>query len=159
MFAEERYTPSERETAGDVLAALSERGARVLASTVAEIAAGTAAATPQSGSPSFAPKLTLADGMLDFSRPAPEVLARFRGVTPEPGAHTTWEGARMKVHAAHATDAAALDPGHVAPTDGGVLVGTATEPILVDRLQPAGKGAMSAADWHRGLRDPAVFGS
>ena len=159
VFAEERYTPSERETAGDVLAALSERGARVLASTVAEIAAGTAAATPQSGSPSFAPKLTLADGMLDFSRPAPEVLARFRGVTPEPGAHTTWEGARMKVHAAHATDAAALDPGHVAPTDGGVLVGTATESILVDRLQPAGKGAMSAADWHRGLRDPAVFGS
>jgi methionyl-tRNA formyltransferase len=41
-----------------------------------------------------------------------------------------------------------------------VLVGTATAPVVLDRVQPAGKGAMAAADWWRGLRsDTPVAGS
>jgi methionyl-tRNA formyltransferase len=33
-----------------------------------------------------------------------------------------------------------------------VHAGTATEPVALELVQPAGKGAMAAADWWRGLR-------
>jgi methionyl-tRNA formyltransferase len=43
-----------------------------------------------------------------------------------------------------------------------VIVGTASEPVRLERVQPAGKSPMSAADWWRGRRDAetaARFGS
>ena len=52
---------------------------------------------------------------------------------------------------------AALPAGTVRREGGRVLVGTATVPLELLRVQPAGKQAMSAADWARGLpsdRDP-----
>jgi methionyl-tRNA formyltransferase len=146
-----------------VLTALADRGAAQLAEVVAGIAAGTARAVPQSGEVTLAPKLSLADGALDWREPAARVLARFRGVTPEPGAHTTVEGARLKVLGASAAGELAVEhdlaPGAVAAVRGGALAGTATEPVLLTRVQPAGKGAMAAADWLRGLRGDAELGS
>src|SRR5690606_10551154 len=96
VFDELTYRPGSDETAGDVLAVLAESGAGLLADVVERIADGTAIARPQAGEPSVAPKLALADGLLDLTLPADEVLARFRGVTPEPGAHTTLAGERLK---------------------------------------------------------------
>ncbi|WP_156761842.1 methionyl-tRNA formyltransferase [Microbacterium karelineae] len=160
VLAMRPYTPGADETAGEVLAALAASGAELLTEVVAGIADGTAVAEPQRGTPTFAPKLSLEDGRLDWSRPADELLARFRGVTPEPGAHTTLAGERFKILSARpAPGAEPLAPGAVAATRGGVLVGTDTSPVLVERVQPAGKAAMAAADWHRGLRDAAVLGA
>jgi methionyl-tRNA formyltransferase len=163
VFAQEEYRPGDDETAGEVLTALADRGAAQLAEVVAGIAAGTARAVPQSGEVTLAPKLSLADGALDWREPAARVLARFRGVTPEPGAHTTVEGARLKVLGASAAGELAVEhdlaPGAVAAVRGGALAGTATEPVLLTRVQPAGKGAMAAADWLRGLRGDAELGS
>ncbi len=36
--------------------------------------------------------------------------------------------------------------------DGRVLVGTGSVPLVLDTVQPAGKKAMPAADWARGVR-------
>lgn len=159
VLSEVEYTPGADDTAGEVLHALAGSGADLLADTVASIADGTATAHPQEGEPTFAPKLSLADARIDWQRPAAEVLARFRGVTPEPGAHTTFLGRRFKIHTARASEGRALDPGRVTAAPGGVLVGTSTDPILVDRVQPEGKPAMAASDWHRGLREQAVLGA
>jgi methionyl-tRNA formyltransferase len=97
VFGRIEYTPGADETAGEVLAALAEQGSGLLVDVVRQISDGTALAVPQQGEPSLAPKLSLADGLLDFTLPADEVLARFRGVTPEPGAHTTFAGERFKL--------------------------------------------------------------
>lgn len=140
-------------TAADVLDALSHSGAELLRRTVDAIAAGTATATPQHGAPTYAPKLTAEDGRLDWSAPARAVLDRIRGTTPEPGAFTTLDGARLKVLEAHRADTTvALPPGHLRAEGRIVLVGTATEPLALARVQPAGKGPMDAADWWRGVR-------
>ncbi|WP_417556325.1 methionyl-tRNA formyltransferase [Microbacterium sp.] len=137
------------EVALDVLAA---DGADLTREVVAGIAAGTASAVPQVGEPSLAPKLTLADGLLDFTQPTDAVFARYRGVTPEPGAHSTLDGARLKIlTAVPASDAPALEPGTLHGTKTSVLIGTADGALEVTRVQPAGKGAMNAADWWRGL--------
>src|SRR5690606_5596718 len=159
VFDQIEYTPGADETAGDVLAALADSGSALLTRVVGTIAAGTSHATPQEGEPTFASKLSLADGLLDFTLPAGDVLARFRGVTPEPGAHTTLAGERFKIHAARRAAGETLAPGAVAATTGGILVGTATEAIMIERVQPAGKAAMDAAAWLRGQRTDVELGS
>ncbi|CAH0327579.1 Methionyl-tRNA formyltransferase [Microbacterium sp. Bi128] len=160
VFAEERYTVPENASAGEVLDALAEIGAPLLARVVDGIAGGTAIAKPQVGEPTLAPKLTLADGALDFAQDAESLLALIAGVTPEPGAHTTFEGARLKVLRATPSAAPPLLPGQVVASGREILVGTATTPLRLETVQPAGKGAMDAGSWFRGIRtENPVLGS
>ena len=173
VYASERFDIASDATAGDVLAAMSVQGAGVVARVVGMIAAGTAAPHPQVGSPTFAPKLTIDDGAIAFDRPAGSVFAHVRGVTPEPGAWTRLGDVRVKLleasrsessDAPHADQplpgqtrgqgadgAGALAPGALRLDRGRLLVGTATEPLELRRVQPAGKTAMDAAAWARGL--------
>ncbi|WP_285137476.1 methionyl-tRNA formyltransferase [Microbacterium sp. lyk4-40-TSB-66] len=160
VFDEERYDVPPGATTADVLDALAEIGSPVLARVVDGISDGTAVATPQLGEPTLAPKLTLDDGALDFTQDAETLLHRISGVTPEPGAHTTLDGARFKVLRAAPTEAPPLPPGRVAASGREVIVGTGTRPLRLDSVQPAGKGAMAAGDWFRGLRsDEPVLGA
>ncbi|WP_345750729.1 methionyl-tRNA formyltransferase [Microbacterium rhizophilus] len=159
VFGEIRYEVPADATAGDVLEALADSGAGLLVDVVAGIADGTATAVAQEGEPTHAAKLAIDDGALSWDEPVERVLDRFRGVTPEPGAHTVLDGARVKILAARrADDRTPLAPGELSPVKRGVLVGTGTDPILVERVQPAGKPAMAAGDWARGLRGRPVFG-
>jgi methionyl-tRNA formyltransferase len=161
ILGELRYDIPPLATAGDVLDALAHRGAYLLEDVVTAVGGGTSTARPQTGEPTAAPKLTLGDALLRWDEPAERVLARWQGTTPEPGAYTTIEGARLKVLAAAPADTELrLTPGRFGQDGGRVLVGTATEPIALERVQPAGRPAMDAADWWRGLRvDEPVAGS
>ncbi len=154
VFAESRYVVPETATAGDVLAALAEEGAQVLGGVVDAMAAGTAVAVAQSGEPTLAAKLDDDDGRIRWAEERERVLARIRGVTPEPGAHTTVDGARVKVLAAAAAteDAPVLAPGELAVHGRALLAGTASDPVVLLRVQPAGKSPMDAPDWWRGRR-------
>ncbi|MFE7844833.1 methionyl-tRNA formyltransferase [Microbacterium sp. NPDC057407] len=141
-------------TAGELLALLADDGAQLLADVVDAIAAGTATAAPQRGEATYAGKLGDDDGRVRWDEAQPAVLGRIRGVTPEPGAHTTIEGSRLKILAVGLppADAPGLDPGVIVQHGRAVLAGTATDPIALETVQPAGRGAMRAADWWRGLR-------
>ncbi|KTS03017.1 methionyl-tRNA formyltransferase [Microbacterium testaceum] len=152
VFAEERYEIPVDATAAEVLDDLAGIGAPLLARVVGAIADGTAVSTPQQGEPTLAPKLTLDDGALDFTQDADVLLHRIAGVTPEPGAHTTLDGARFKVLRAVSTDDPPLPPGRVTASGKDVIVGTGSRPLRLVTVQPAGKGAMAAGDWFRGLR-------
>lgn len=139
------------ETSGNLLERLSHSGARLLADTVAGIGAGTLNARPQSGEVTLAPKLGIDDARLDFGEPVEVVYRRLRGVSPEPGAFTEIEGARLKVlDAVPARDRARLDPGVLLADAGRVYVGTGSAPLELLSVHPAGKKAMPAADWWRG---------
>lgn len=162
VFAEEAMPTPADATAGDLLARLARSGAAQLVGVVDAIADGTAVPAPQRGEPTYAPKLTLEDGRIRWSDARDAVLARIRGVTPEPGAHTTVAGARLKIQAASAApdDAPRLEPGNMALHRRDVVVGTGTGAVRLETVQPAGKGAMRAADWWRGRRETdAVAGS
>lgn len=148
----------EADTAASLLAELAVSGGALLARVVDELAAGTAVAVPQEGEPTPAAKLGIDDARLDWAEPAPSVFHRYQGVTAEPGAFTLIDGARFKVHELrHARDAAALPPGHIRSVDGRVLVGTASTPLELLRVQPAGKTPMNAADWWRGIATEEVI--
>ncbi|MFE6966420.1 methionyl-tRNA formyltransferase [Agromyces sp. NPDC057679] len=157
VFAARSWPNDAGLTAGAALEMLADRGADLLAEVVDGLVAGTARAVPQTGEPSLAPKLAIDDGRLDWRLDARAVLARFRGTTPEPGAWTTLGGERLKVLEARPLDPSeAVEPlaaGELRPERRRVLVGTADAPVELVRVQPAGKGAMAAADWGRGLAE------
>ncbi len=144
-------------TAGSLLSDLAASGADFLAGIVDDLAGDTIAPVAQTGSVSLAPKLTIDDGRMPWNAPADEVYNRFRGVTPEPGAHTTINESRFKIlDARHASDLQ-LPPATLGLRDGRVVIGTGTTALELVRVQPAGKPAMAAVDWWRGLgRDPAI---
>ncbi|WP_344753375.1 methionyl-tRNA formyltransferase [Gryllotalpicola koreensis] len=153
VFSLERRAIGADETAGDVLEALSVSGAAQLASVVDAIADGRAVATPQTGAPTLAAKLTLDDARLTLTDAGDAVYARLRGVTPEPGAFVLVGGERFKIHAARLSRGAErLAPGAFGARSGRVYLGTATYPLELLTVQPAGKKAMAAADWWRGLK-------
>jgi len=144
------------ETAGELLESLADSGASLLARIVDSIADGSAVAHEQVGDVTLAPKLTLIDGDVDWARPASDVTSLIRGVTPEPGAFTTVDGARLKILEARiASDSIELEPGELAPgqfVQKGklILIGTATHPVELLMVHPAGRKAMDAGSWWRG---------
>ena len=139
------------ETAGHLLESLSVGGAELLVRVVNSLADGVARAEPQVGDVTLAPKLDLPDARLDFGQHASTVLDRVRGVTPEPGAFTVVDEMRIKIlEAVIARDELRLATGQLELRDGRVVVGTASDPIELVSVQPAGKKAMKAADWWRG---------
>ncbi|MFC4244600.1 methionyl-tRNA formyltransferase [Gryllotalpicola reticulitermitis] len=155
VFSLERRSIGPDETAGQVLEALASRGAGQLASVIDAIADGDAIPTPQSGEVTIAAKLTIDDARLRLSEPGDRVYARLRGVTPEPGAFVLLAGERFKLHEARlARGADRLATGAFAARGGKVYLGTATHPLELITVQPAGKRPMGAADWWRGLQRP-----
>lgn len=139
------------DTAGELLDALAVEGAELVSRVVDSIATGSAVAVAQEGEPTLAPKLGLDDARLDLTRDAAAVYARLRGVTPEPGAFLTVAGTRVKVLAAARSGAAPLVPGQLQLVGVKALIGTATTPLHLITVQPAGKRPMPGADWLRGL--------
>ena len=147
------------DTSGDLLGRLAFSGARLLVDTLDGIEAGTLEAIPQPAEGvSFAPKITPADARVDWKLPAHVVDRLIRACTPEPGAWTEHDGARLKLGppspggpdpAAGAPD---LAPGEVLATKHDVFAGTGSRPVRLGDVQAEGKRRMRASDWIRGLR-------
>jgi methionyl-tRNA formyltransferase len=147
-------TPGPEATSGELLGELAVSGAELLAQTLAGIDAGRLEPRPQAGEPTFAPKLTLEDGRLDWRLPAVALHRRARGVTPEPGAWTMLGGQRLKLEPLRLRpDVEGLEPGRVRWAGKSLVVGTGTHALELTNVQPAGKRMMSAADWARGAGD------
>lgn len=145
---------SPTDTSGDLLGRLAASGAGLLVRTLDGIARGELAPRPQSAEGlSYAPKLTSEDARVDFTAPAMRVDRLVRACTPAPGAWTVFRGARLKLGPVRpADDAPPLPPGHLETGRRHVMVGTATQPVLLGDVQPQGKRMMPAVDWARGVR-------
>lgn len=160
VFAQQSEPIGRHATAGTLLAGLSESGAQLLLGVIDDLAAGRATAVAQAGEVTLAPKLTLDDARIDWSAPAETVYNRVRGVTPEPGAFTTVNDGRLKLLDVAPTHGALPQPaGSIREIDKKVLIGTGTEPLELVTVQPAGKTAMKAADWWRGVAATEVVAS
>jgi len=88
-----------------------------------------------------------------WTDPAFAVDRRIRACTPAPGAWSTLRGERVKLGPVRAVaNADQLKPGELRVERTRVLIGTATTPVILGEVRAAGKKAMPAADWARGLR-------
>lgn len=150
LWRSEAFEVSADATAGEVLDDFAERGTPVVLAAIEQIAAGH---TPseQHGEASRAGKLSAADGLLNPNEPARTLYARFRGVTPEPGAYILLGEERIKIIEARLS-LETLAPGELQLHSGKLLWGANGGALELRRVQPAGKAAMAAADWWRGRR-------
>ena len=145
------------DTSGELLARLAETGAHLLVSTLDALAVGALVPVAQSGDlASHAPKLTVADARIDWAAPALGIDRKIRACTPDPGAWTTFRDERLGLGPVriepHAPDSQELAPGAIVVEKSRILVGTATGPVVLGDVRPAGKKLMSASDWARGIR-------
>jgi methionyl-tRNA formyltransferase len=142
------------DTSGDLLDRLAHSGAQLLVATLDGIEDGTLEAVPQpADGVSLAPKITSADAQVDWKLPAHVVDRVIRACTPEPGAWTEHDGARLKLWPASLAVPAGLDlgPGELMAAKNDVLVGTGSRPVRLGDVQAPGKRRMPASAWARGL--------
>jgi methionyl-tRNA formyltransferase len=143
------------DTAGELLARLATAGAELLVATLDGIEDGRLVPVPQpANGVSFAPRLAVVDFRVDWAAPAVRVDRLVRAGTPAPGAWTTFRGDRLKLGpvAVHRAHDPALEPGRLLLAGAEVLVGTGTTPARLGEVQPAGRSAVPAPDWARGVR-------
>ncbi|MCZ7375402.1 methionyl-tRNA formyltransferase [Micromonospora sp. WMMC250] len=142
------------DTSGDLLGRLADSGAGLLVAVLDAIADGTARAEPQpADGVSLAPKLTVDDARVRWGDPAFAVDRRLRACTPAPGGWTTFRGERVKLGpVVPEPDGPELKPGELLVEKSRVLAGTATVPVRLGEVRAAGKRAMGATDWARGVR-------
>jgi methionyl-tRNA formyltransferase len=142
------------DTSGDVLERLATEGAGLLVAVLDAIEEGTARAHPQpADGVTLAPKITVEDARIRWSDPAFAVDRRIRACTPAPGAWTTLREDRVKLGPVRPlANGPRLEPGDMLVERTQVLVGTATTPVVLGEVRAAGKKAMPAVDWARGLR-------
>jgi methionyl-tRNA formyltransferase len=146
-----------RDTAGDLLDRLAVSGAQLLLATLDGIEAGALQPQPQPAEGiSLAPRIEVADARVEWALPAHVVDRQVRGVTPAPGAWTTWRGDRLRLGPVEPLPTSlGLEPGELAVGTSGVLVGTGRGAVRLGDVQPAGKRMLPAADWARGARPAA----
>ena len=153
IFGVVTETVRPADTAGELLARLSVSGAALLEATLDGIADGSLTPVPQpADGVTVAPKITVEEARVRWELPAHVVDRRIRAVTPNPGAWTSIGDLRVKLGPVTVAEREALPPGAIRVERNGVLVGTASQPVLLGLVQPPGKKPMVAADWARGAR-------
>lgn len=140
-------------TTGELEGRLARQGARLLEEHLIRYLRGELRPQPQRGEPIWAPKLEPKAGELDVTQPAEELARIVRAYAPDPGAFTTFRGQRLKVLRASVEGGSPKEHGTLKVERGDPYVAAGAGWLRLDEVQPAGKRAMSGADWARGARD------
>ncbi|WP_424765858.1 methionyl-tRNA formyltransferase [Paenibacillus sp. sgz302251] len=149
---------TDEDTSGTMFEKLSVAGAELLGTTLPSVIAGEAKAVKQEDEQAtYAPNLTREDERIDWRKSARAIFNQVRGLSPMAGAFTYLGGEVFKVRACAVdpltSDRAETTPGTVIAADhSGIKVQTGEGILLLQEIQPAGKKAMSAADWLKGAR-------
>jgi methionyl-tRNA formyltransferase len=141
------------DTAATLASKLAAVGADLTVETLLGLQAGSLHPRQQDhAQATLAPILEKEDGLVDFSRPATDILNRMRGFQPWPGAYSKFRGKSLQIWQARALDRNLATS--ELKTEGDRLFvgcgeGTAIELLEV---QLEGKKRTSAADFIRGYR-------
>jgi len=153
-----RATPiGRRETAGTLHDRLAGLAAEAVSIGVDLLLAGTAPRVPQdAGLATYAPKLSKADGLVDWSRPAGAIGRQLRAMSPWPGAFTFLPLADGRMLRAKIIRAAVLHRGSHLPgrvlgeAHGGLRIGAGQGSLALLDIQPEGGRVMPVRDFLRG---------
>jgi len=156
VLSQRPHAISSGITAGQLLDELSGIGAKLLTDTIEQYRKGNLTVTAQAGEPTHAPKLDRDAGRIRSTEPIEMAWRRFQATTPEPGCFVTFgqgEHTLRLLDVQATVDATTEAPGTIHQTEHGVGIALPGGVMLLDTVQPAGKKAMPAADWWRGVHD------
>ncbi|SFR11312.1 methionyl-tRNA formyltransferase [Poseidonocella sedimentorum] len=146
-----RATPiGPEETAGELHDRLARLGAEAIVRALETLNTLTAEPQPEEGV-TYAAKIEKPEARVDWTRPAPEVSAMIRGLSPFPGAWCEHAGQRLKLLRARVAEAEG--PAGVALNDA-LTIGCGSESapgsVQITEVQRAGKAPQSAETFLRG---------
>ena len=164
VFLQRELEIGPDEDAAGVFSRLTELGLRALEETVDEIAAGRIRREPQSGTPSFAPRLRREDGRVSFARSARAIHDQVRGLRLWPTAYCELRPPAARFvrilktalpGPSENSAQGARQPGTIVRVarGGGILVQCESGSSLwLLTVQPEGKKPIAAADFLNGIR-------
>jgi methionyl-tRNA formyltransferase len=140
--------------AGTAYELLAGPAADSLLATLAAVADGSVAFRPQLGIADYAAKITEADRVIDWRRPANVIANQVRALAPEVGAHTELGGRRVLVW--KAVPRASLPAGGASRDR--LVVPCGSGYLEIVELQEAGRRRMGAQEYLRGAGRRLVQG-
>jgi len=148
---------SDDDTGGTLEAKLAPLGAELLLRTLSRWERGDLVPIPQDDAQAtLAPRIKKEEALVDWSRPATEIHCRVRAFDPWPVAFVRLEGGQLRIWKTRVAPAgsAAADPGRILGIEPeGLTVGCGgPSALIVEEVQPAGKGRMTASAFARGKR-------
>lgn len=146
----------EQETGGELAERLARAGGDLLVETLERMEHGELEATPQDDSEAtYAPRLTRADGRIDWQSEADRIARRVRAYDPWPASFTERGGETVKVHRAEVVaQTSDRAPGSILGVEGEeLLVACGGGSVIgLGRLQRAGKRPVSGRELAGGMR-------
>lgn len=140
------------ENAEELSTRLSVVAAEAIAEAVQRIASGEINWNAQDAAQaSFAPKIEKAETVLDWRRPAIELVNQIRGLAPKPGAVTHWQGEPLRILAAQSIAADVTHaPGTMHYAGNTLQIATGAGWLVPTLLQRAGGNAIPTDAFLRG---------
>jgi len=149
------------ETAGELHDRLATLGAEAIIDTLRGLADRSLQSTPQrEEEATLAPKLSHANGEIDWTKRACDIHNLVRGLNPWPGAFTHLGGETVKIHRTTLTGIGRgnVEPGMIALQETGrLLVGTGDELIEILEIQRECHPRTSGRSFLNGLRGESHF--
>ena len=152
MLLAERTPIAPEQTAEDLFESLPSLGAPLMVKTLKGLEEGTVVPVAQDdAAATLAPILRREDGRIDFTRTAEDVVNRWRGFQPWPGAWTTFSGKKITAHRM-CVAVGQCDPAHTLVSDGRLFLGCG-ERSMVELLevQMEGRKRMAVTEFLRGV--------
>ncbi|MGI9018841.1 MAG: methionyl-tRNA formyltransferase [Euzebya sp.] len=145
------------ETSGELTQRLAVAGAPVLVHSLRGLVDSSIALHPQDHSQAtYATKIRGEDALIDWSAQATRIDRAVRAYNPMPGAHTSLDGRRIKVHRVTPQPGSGK-PGQVlGHSEGRPVVACGTDAVRLDEVQPAGKPRMDGSAFAHGYRPTSL---
>lgn len=144
----------DTDTTGTLFDKLSAAGTELLKETLPSIVNGTNPRSPQDEQHvTFARNISREQERLDWTKSARDLWNQVRGLSPWPGAYTTFQETVVKIWAATPVDGKqGATPGEIIATNGVFQVQAGDGKALeIQELQPAGKKKLSIEEFLRGV--------
>ena len=150
VLMREAYTIPSHMNAGELQEAMATRGAALLLETLANWPSITA--IPQSAEGiTYAKKISKEDPRIDWSQPAAAIINQMRGLSPMPGAITTFDGEVIKLFEATIERGDTSQPAGKL-LDNQLLINCGDgQALRILMLQRSGKTRQKAADFLKGF--------
>lgn len=154
VYSRQEIAISDDETCGSLHDKLATLGAELLARDILAITSGALTAVPQpNDGVTYASKVSNAEAAINWGLPAIEIERKVRAFNPYPGAHSLWNGRRLKIFKAKALNHSSSSeaPGTILSAQSEQLEVKCGSGILrIEELQLEGKRRMSSAEFMRG---------
>ncbi|GFH40532.1 methionyl-tRNA formyltransferase [Lactococcus insecticola] len=152
MISQRSIPITDSDNVGSMFDKLSLIGRDLLLETLPDYLAGNLTPIKQDENlVSFSPNITSEEEKIDWQMSARDIFNQVRGMYPWPVAHTTWQGARFKLHEVSLADGSGKPGQVIEKTKKSLVIAAKEGAISLVTVQPAGKPKMSIQDFLNGL--------